>query len=209
MNGERENILVVDEEESVRDLLQRILIEAGYNVITAADGNEALDKLSSGETKIVLLDIKMPGLSGIEILTKLYNSWPEYCVIMVTATVDTQTAIDVLKLGAFDFIIKPFKHEEAKGKVQDAISKWHHLTQEKQRYLQLTEKFTEHTHRMQDQFNELVSSLSREHKLMLELASKHPDGGKSLFSKLPTELQEPMSSVDKFRDALLRILRRT
>ena len=209
MNGEKEHILVVDDEESVRNLLQRILAEAGYDVTAAADGNEALYKLSSGETKIVLSDIKMPGLSGIEVLTKLSDSWPEYCVIMVTALGDLQTAVDALKLGAFDYITKPFEQEAVKVKVQDAISKWHRLTEEKQRHLQLTEKFTEHTQRMQEQFNELVSSLSREHKLMFELASKHPDGGKSLLSKLPKELQESMSSVEEFKDALLRILRRT
>lgn len=209
MNKEQENILVVDDEEGVRTLLERILTEAGYSVVTATGGQEALYKLSMGEAKIMLLDLKMPGMSGMEVLRKLAPDWPDYCVIMVTAVSDIDTVIAALKEGAYDFITKPFDQDDVKNKVQEAIKKWRNQREEKRRYLELTQRFTENTQRMSMQFSELVQSLSREHKLMLKLASKQQDGGKSLLSRLPTELREPMPSVEAFKDALLRILKKT
>ncbi len=208
MTEERERVLVVDDEEAVRNLLQRVLKEAGYSVVTAADGQEALYKVSLGEAKVVLLDIHMPGMSGIEVLQKLAADRTDYCVIMVTADVDLDTAIESLKIGAYDYITKPFDRDDVKQKVQQAILKWKRQLQEKRRYLQLGEGLTEKTQRMQEQFTELINSLAREHKLLHELAGRQAGGGKELLSKLPKELQEPISSIEEFRDALLRILRR-
>jgi len=209
MPEEREKVLVVDDEEAVRDLLQRILNKAGYNVVTAADGQEALYKVSLGEAEVVLLDIHMPGMSGMEVLGKLTADSPDYCVIMVTAVIDLDTAVETLKMGAYDYITKPFDQDEVKQKVQQAIEKWHRRIAEKRRYHELQESITEKMQRMQEQFTELINSLSREQKLLLELARRQAGGGKDLLSKLPKELQEPISSVEEFRDALLRILRRS
>ena len=208
MTEEQVRVLVVDDEEGVRNLLQRILSEAGYQVTTAANGQEALYKVSLGEAEVVLLDIKMPGMSGIEVLRKLTADSPDYCVIMVTAVADIDTAVEALKTGAYDYITKPFDRDGVKQKVQQAIKKWHRQAQEKHRYLQLQESISEKTQRMQEQFTELINSLAREHKLLHELAGRQAGGGKSLLSGLPPELQEPMSSVEEFRDALLKILKR-
>ncbi len=208
MNGEQVRVLVVDDEGSVRKLLSRILEEAGYQVTTADNGEEALHKVSLGEVEVVLLDVKMPGMSGVEVLSRLTADSPDTCVIMVTSVVDTGTAIETMKLGAYDYIIKPFDRDDVLQKLMMAIERWKRNSQEKHRYRQLTEKFTENSQRMQEQFNDLIKSLAREHKLMIELAARQPGGGKELLSKLPKELQEPMSSVEEFRDALLKILRR-
>jgi len=209
MAAEQVRILVVDDEEVVRNLLQRTLAEAGYDVATAADGEEALSAVSQGEIEVVLLDIKMPGISGIEVLGKLTTDWPDICVIMVTAVVDTQTAVESLKAGAYDYITKPFNRDDVVKKVQEAIEKWNYQLQDKRRYLQLKESITQQTQRMQEQFMELVNSLTREQKLLRKLATMQAKGSKSLLSELPPELQEPISSAEEFRDALLRILRRT
>jgi len=181
MTGEQVRLLVVDDEELVRNLLQRVLNKAGYDVVTAADGEEALYKVSLGEAKVVLLDIKMPRMSGIEVLRKLTVDWPDYCVIMVTAVTDLDTAIEALKIGAYDYITKPFNQDDVKQKVQQAIEKWRRQTKEKRRYLELQESITEKTQRMQEQFMELISSLAREHKLLHELAAKQAGGGKELL----------------------------
>lgn len=209
MAVEQLRILVVDDEETVRNLLQRTLAEAGYSVTTAANGEETLSAVSQGEVEVVLLDIKMPGMSGIEVLGKLTADWPDICVIIVTAVVDTQTAVEALKMGAYDYITKPFKRDEVVKKVQEAIEKWNYQLQDKRRYLQLKESITQQTQRMQEQFTELVNSLIREHKLLHKLATMQAKDSKLLLSELPPELQEPISSVEEFRDALLRILRRT
>jgi len=208
MTTEQERILVVDDEETVRNLLQRILEETGYTVTTAANGQEAIYKLSLGEAKIMLLDMKMPGMSGIEVLQKLEDEWPKYCILMVTAVTDLQTAVDALKLGACDYITKPFDRDDVKQKLVKAIQKHCRLNQDKKRYDQLQKSIVEQTSRMQEQFTELVSSLARENKLVHQLAAGQPDGGKAMLSKLPKELQEPISSVDEYRDALIKILRR-
>lgn len=123
MAGERERILVVDDEESVRTLLKRTLTEAGYDVVTAANGQEALDKVSQLQVRVVLSDIKMPGISGIEVLRKLTADHPDICVIMATAVTDTQTAIDIMKLGAYDYISKPFNQDDLLMRVRKAIEK--------------------------------------------------------------------------------------
>ena len=208
MTGEQIRVLVVDDEEAVRNLLQRILNKAGYDVVTAANGQEALYKVSLGEAKVVLLDFKMPGMSGMEVLRKLTADSPDYCIIMVTAVTDIDTAVEALKLGAYDYITKPFDQDDVKRKVQEAIEKWRRQTKEKRRYFELQESIAEKTQRMQEQFTELINSLAREHKLLHELATRQAGGGKELLSKLPKELQEPIPTVEEFRDALLRILRR-
>jgi DNA-binding NtrC family response regulator len=208
MTGEQVRVLVVDDEEGVRNLLQRILEGAGYQVTTAANGKEALYKISLGETELVLLDIKMPEMSGIEVLSKLTADSPDICAIMVTSVVETETAVEAMKLGAYDYILKPFDRDDVLRKVLKAIERWKRLSQEKHRYLELQKSIMEKTQLMQEQFTELMNSLARENQLLHELAGKQAGGGKELLSKLPKELQEPMSSVEEFRDALLRILRR-
>ena len=208
MTGEQVRVLVVDDEETVRKLLQRILEGAGYQVATAANGKEALYKVSLGETDLVLLDIKMPEMSGIEVLSKLTTESPDICAIMVTSVVETETAVEAMKLGAYDYILKPFDRDDVLQKVLGAIARWKRQLQEKHRYLELQTSITEKTQLMQEQFTELVNSLARENQLLHELTGRQAGGGKELLSKLPKELQEPISSVEEFRDALLRILRR-
>ncbi len=202
-------ILIVDDEEVVRNILQRILKEAGYDVTMAADGEHAIDILYQEEHEVVLLDIKMPGMTGIEVLAKLTAEWPDIGVIMITAVMDAQTAVKAMKLGALDYITKPFDRDDVIQKVGEAITKWNQKLKDRHQYLELKEKFREQTQRMQTQFDELVNSLAREHKMMYELSVRQGKEGRASLSELPPELQKPISSVDEFRDALLKILRRT
>ena len=202
-------ILAVDDEETVRVLLQRILQAAGYDVITAANGKEALSVIAGGGIDVALLDINMPGLSGVDVLAKIRVDELDLCAVMVTAVADVQAAVEAMKLGAYDYITKPFNQDEMLGKIRQAIEKWQEQLQDKQDYLQLQQNITERTGQMQEQFTELVNSLTREHELLQELAAKQEPGSKSLLSGLPPELQAPIKSVAEFRDALLKILRRS
>jgi len=208
MIGERDRVLVVDDEESVRNLLQRVLTEAGYNVVTAANGQEALDKVTELNIQAVLLDIKMPGMSGIEVLRQLASGRPDICVIMATAVGDVQTAVEAMKLGAFDYITKPFNRDDVVLTVQRAIEKRSLLLENERHRLELERRVGEQAERLQQQFVELVETLAREHKLIYKLAYSQRKDFKTVLSTLPKELQEPMSSVEEFSDALLRILRR-
>ena len=195
-------VLVVDDDETVRVLFQRILQAAGYEAVIAANGKEALSVIADGGIDVVMLDINMPGLSGVEVLGKISTDWPDLCVIMVTAVADVQTAVTAMKLGAHDYITKPFDQDEALRKIRLAVVNW-------QERLTLRQNIAEKTKRLQENFAELVASLSREHRLLQQLAAKEGTGGKSLLSGLPPELQEPLTSVEEFRDALLRILRKS
>jgi len=201
-------VLVVDDEEIVRGLLQRTLEEAGYTVATAANGEEALHEVSRQEPEAVLLDIKMPGLSGMDALTKITADWPDICVIMVTAVGDTQTAVEAMKLGAYDYITKPFKPNDVVQKTRDALNKRESLLQRNRLSLEIQQSLTEKSEQMREQFNDLVRTLAREHSLLYKLITQQPGSAKSALSKLPPELQEPMASIKEFRDALLKILRR-
>ncbi|MEE9150393.1 MAG: response regulator [Thermoplasmata archaeon] len=209
MAGEQVKILVVDDEEGVRNLLQRMLEGAGYEVVSTGDGEEALYWVSRGDINVALLDIKMPTISGIELLNKITADYPDVCVIMATAVIDIQTAIDSLKLGALDYITKPFKKDAMLQKVREAISRWERQLKEKNQQLLIQEKFADQTEKMQEQFGELVNSLSREHAIIFKLAANQGKSGEEMLKKLPPELREPIDSIDGFRDALLRILKRT
>jgi DNA-binding NtrC family response regulator len=207
MTEEKPRVLVVDDEEGIRILLKRILEEAGYQVTTADNGKDAVYKASVGEADVVLMDIKMPEMSGIEALGKMTVDAPDTCVIMVTSIADMETAISAMKMGAYDYITKPFDSSDVVTKVLNAIERREKTLKEKRRYLQLQDSIMEKTQKMQDQFAELMNSLAREHRLLHELSARQGEGGKSLLSKLPQELQEPIATVEEFRDALLRILR--
>ncbi len=110
-------ILVVDDEPTVRNILQRTLEKAGYDVITAADGQEALDKMSDSDISLVLLDIMMPGLDGFEVLERIPPDL-NIPVIMLSGIRDENTKIDSFGLGADDYIEKPFTPMELLTRIQ-------------------------------------------------------------------------------------------
>jgi len=209
MIAKEETILVVDDEEPVRGLLQRILQEAGYQVVTAANGKEALSLLSGRKIDVALIDIKMPEMSGIELLRKLKIASPDICPIMVTAVVDMDTAVNVMKSGAYDYITKSFTKADLVAKVGGAIWKWKPIMQEWHRYMELSQNILNKTQTLQNRFGELIQTLAREHKLMIQLANKRGNEGEAMLSRLPEELREPLDTVEECRDAVLRILRRT
>jgi len=106
------NILVVDDEEIMRDMVKDVLAAAGYRVWTASNGEEAITKLKEGAFGIVITDIRMPGMDGVEVTRKLKRIDSEICVIVITGYASIDSAIAVLKEGAYDYITKPFNIDE-------------------------------------------------------------------------------------------------
>lgn len=121
MGEGRGTVLVVDDEEAVRRVISRKLRREGYDCVSAADGREALDKVTAEHFEVVLLDIKMPGMSGMQALPRIVAESPNTCVIMSTAVVDVQTALEALNLGACDFITKPFDLDDVARRVDRAL----------------------------------------------------------------------------------------
>ncbi|MFH0769275.1 MAG: response regulator transcription factor [Chloroflexota bacterium] len=120
MMAKKESILVVDDEETVRSLVKRIMQDAGYDVITAANGEEALSILSQQKESspdLVILDIMMPGISGLEVLDIIRKRF-DIPVIILTAKREVTTARDALVLGADDYVRKPFRPGELLARVK-------------------------------------------------------------------------------------------
>ncbi len=116
-------ILVVDDEEGMREFLGILLQKEGYLVDVAPSGKEALARLGSQRFDLVITDLKMPGMSGIEILNRIKEQDPDVGVVLITAYASTETAVDAMKGGAFDYLAKPFDVEEMKEVVRGALKR--------------------------------------------------------------------------------------
>lgn len=116
-------ILVVDDEKGMREFLSILLRKEGYEVTIAGSGREALTRVASSAFDLLISDIRMPDLSGIELLREVKVISPGTLVVLITAYASTQTAVAALKLGAHDYITKPFDVEEFKIVVRGAIER--------------------------------------------------------------------------------------
>lgn len=108
----RGRILLVDDDESLRRVTQFQLEQAGYEVVTAVGGAEALQALQRSPQDIVVTDLRMPGLSGLELLRKIRADFPEISVVIVTAFGTIETAVEAMKAGAYDYVTKPVNPAE-------------------------------------------------------------------------------------------------
>jgi DNA-binding NtrC family response regulator len=116
-------LLVVDDEKIVRESLFNWFEDEGYSVDTAEDATDALKKFDRGKYDLILLDMKMPGMSGIELLQKIKEIDNDCIVILITAFASVPTAIKALKEGAFDYVTKPVDPDELSNLVKNAIEK--------------------------------------------------------------------------------------
>ncbi len=117
------SILVVDDDENVRRVLELQLLDAGFAVTTASDGASALAILEDWPPDLLITDLKMPGMSGLELLTALRHSHPEITVIIVTAFGSVSSAVEAMRAGAYDYITKPVDYEQLLLVVNRAIER--------------------------------------------------------------------------------------
>lgn len=110
-------VLIVDDERAIRDLLCDAVRSAGYEVFSSSNGNEALSLIRQENLHIAICDIKMPGMSGIELLKQILDISPETVVIMITAYASVETAVEALRYGAFDYVLKPLIYEDIITKI--------------------------------------------------------------------------------------------
>jgi len=116
-------VLIVDDEKDIRDGSERILSRIGFKVRQASRGDEALSILAKETISIVLLDLKMPGMDGMEVLDRIHRIDPSILVIVITGYATVQTAIEAMKQGAYDFIPKPFEPDQLRIVVRRAQEK--------------------------------------------------------------------------------------
>ena len=116
-------ILLVDDEKDFVEMLSMRLTESGEQVTVAYSGQECLEKLARTEVDVVILDIKMPGMDGIQTLREIKGMFPLVEVILLTGHGTTETAVKGMKLGAFDYLLKPADFEDLSAKLEGAKKK--------------------------------------------------------------------------------------
>ncbi|MGD1899659.1 MAG: response regulator [Phormidesmis sp.] len=117
------NILVADDEKSIRLTVSQALASQGYEVATATDGKTALEKIETSDIDLLLLDIQMPGMDGIEVLQAAKTQRPALKVVMISAHGSVDNAVEAMKLGAIDYLQKPFTPSELRELVERVLNR--------------------------------------------------------------------------------------
>jgi len=154
-------ILIVDDETIVRESLGSWFREEGYSVDVAASAREALEKLTIKDWDIFLLDIRMPGMDGLELQRKIKESHPDSTIIIMTAYASVETAVEAMKQGAYDYIVKPFDPDDLEHLVRNAIERKHLVSEN----IQLRSKIDE-----MNLFHEVVGKSSAMHRVLEQVA---------------------------------------
>lgn len=117
----KSRILVVDDEESIREFLEIMLRKEGYEVSCVEDGQKALEALKKKTVDMVISDMQMPNMTGLQLLKEVKDQFPDMLFMMITAFGTTETAVEAMKLGAYDYITKPFKIDEVRLNIANAL----------------------------------------------------------------------------------------
>jgi len=199
MTDKQETILVVDDEEAIRKLLLQKLSGEGYQCHEATNAEQALDKLRNNMIALVILDIRMPGKSGVELLLEIKASYPDVAVIMATAVTETNIAIQCMKQGAYDYLTKPFNLDEVILSVARALEK-RRLELENRDYQQYLEQRVEaQARRIRASFLSAVTALAYALEAKDEYTSGHSQRVADMSVTIAKELDIPQESIEKIR----------
>lgn len=116
-------IMVVDDEENIREVLLNYLETLGYEVLTASDGADALTKFEVGAFDLIISDLLMPNIDGLELLRKVREKDRDVVFLMITGYPSIETAVEAIKKGAYDYITKPFHMEDVKIRIERSFEK--------------------------------------------------------------------------------------
>lgn len=125
--NEAAHVLVVDDEGAIRYSVSKTLQRVGYRVSEAASGEEAIDLVNANEFDVILTDIRMPGIDGVELLRRIKDVVPDASVILMTGYASLGTAIEALRLGAHDYLIKPSSSQDIKHSVSEGVKRTRNL----------------------------------------------------------------------------------
>ena len=193
------SILIVDDEVAVRRLLSRRVAREGYRCEEASTGDEALIKIRSNLVHLVILDIKMPGRSGMELLPEIKAAHPDIAVIMATAIADTSTAIQCMKQGAYDYITKPFNLDEVVLSIERALEK-RKLELENRDYQQhLEQKVGEQAQKIRASFLNAITALVYALEAKDKYTSGHSQRVAEISVAIAAELGLSPQDIEKIR----------
>ncbi len=153
------SVLIVDDSLDNRLLIRKFL-ESDYPCIEASNGNAALDVLGSESVDLALLDIMMPGMTGLSLFQHIMDLYPEVAVIFVTSVDDLRIAVEHLKKGAYEYIVKPVTRERLRGAVDESLEKRASVLEEKQQQMQREERLVRQNQELESRARE-ISSINR------------------------------------------------
>ena len=130
--GENARILIVDDDENIRKVLSTILVEEGYAIDTARNGKEAINKSNEKFYNLALIDIRLPDIQGVELLSKIRDTTPKMRKIIITGYPSLQNAVEALNRGADAYVMKPFEMEKILKTIKEQLRK----QREEKRYCQ-------------------------------------------------------------------------
>lgn len=194
-----ETILVVDDERLVREMISRRMEKHGFQCLTAGDGHSALELISKNKISLVLLDISMPGISGLDVLANIKEEHPNTMVIMVTAIVDINTAIKAMTSGAYDYLIKPIETEILNISVTRAIECRNLIIENEEYQRNLEQKVAEQTMEIQKTFINTVTSLVNALEAKDEYTHGHSERVTDIAIRIARELALTETDIEKIR----------
>ena len=180
-------VLVVDDEFAIRDNLEQLLNSSGYDAVAAANGEEALERASEQEFEIALLDMRMPGMSGSDVLQRLLRGYPDIGVIMVTAVAEVKTAVEAMNLGAFDYVTKPFDLDDILARVEKAKERRALALLVKNHQKEIEERLLQREKELRAMTTQTIQAIFREETMARELEAK---GGKSKGQPMGPDMKE-------------------
>ncbi len=135
-------VLLIDDDESLRRVVEYNLREDGYQVVTAVDGRSGLERFQESNVDLVLTDVRMPEMDGVELLTRIKTMQPDLPVIVLTAHGTIDSAVEAMKVGAFDYLTKPFSRDQLKASVRKALELSALATENRQLRQIVSERFS-------------------------------------------------------------------
>lgn len=189
-------ILVIDDEEAMRDSCTQILVKYGFRVETAPDGQTGLEKAASLKPDLALVDLKMPGISGFDVLDKIKEIDPEIISIVITGYATVESAVEAMKKGAYDFLPKPFTPEELRIIIRRAL--------ERRELAREAEKLKREKKLLEENFITLVSHQLRSPLVAIQQYFETILGGYA--GEISPEIKEMMLRAKERIKALLQLI---
>ena len=152
--------LIVDDEARLRQVLMHLMRADGFQCIEAGNGVEAIELLAQHDVTLVMSDLRMPKMDGMELLRQVRSRYPDTAVVMITAVADVEVAVSCLAMGAMDYLVKPFHLEEVRARVAQALEKRRLIIENRDYQERLEDKVAIQARRLEELFLASVQSLA-------------------------------------------------
>jgi response regulator RpfG family c-di-GMP phosphodiesterase len=191
--NETPRCLVVDDEPRLRQVLMRLMESDGFSCVEAGNGTDALDILEHLPVTLVLTDLRMPQMDGIELLRRVKARWPDIAVVMITAVADVEVAVSCLASGAMDYLTKPFHLEEVRARVRQSLEKRRLILENREYQERLEDKVRAQAHRMEELFLGGIQALAE----ALEVKDPYTRGHSVRVSRYSSVIARTMGATDE------------